>query len=286
MLLIIYLRAQARERAFLILRLVACLGTLDQDLLHFARIGVPPVITQAHAGLHLVDVLSSGTAGTESLPFDLSFVDMHFELVRFGQHGYRRSRGMHASLGLRHRHSLHAMNTGFIFERAIYIHTRHVEDDLFVSSGSAFGERRNGVFESLDFKILGVHAEEVSGKDRRLVTSCTAANLHHHILSVFGILRQELQLQLFLQLRNLRLQFIDLRFRHLFQFGIRLIEKEVFGCLQIGHGFLVPPRALQHPLQVMVVAVETHIARLISYHSRVGDQERHLVKLRLQSFYF
>ena len=44
MLLIIYLRAQTRQSTFLVLRLVASLCTLNQYLLHFARIRVFPIV--------------------------------------------------------------------------------------------------------------------------------------------------------------------------------------------------------------------------------------------------
>ena len=187
-LLIIDLRAQARERAFLILRLVTRLGTLDEYLLDLAGIGVFPVIAQPYARLYLVHILSSGTTGTECLPFDLAFIDMHLKLIRFGQYGNRCRRGMDTALRLGHGYALHAMYTGFVLERTVDVLTGHIEDDLLIAAYGAFVEGRDGLFESFDLEILGVHAEEVTGKNSRLVTACTATNLHNDVLAVLGIL--------------------------------------------------------------------------------------------------
>ena len=113
---------------------------------------------------------------------------------------------MDTSLGLRHGHTLNAMDTGFIFKRTIDVLAGNIKDDLLVSAGSSFGEGRNGIFEAFDLKILGVHAEEVSGKDSRFVTSCAASDLHDDVFSVLRILRQELQFQFFFQFRYLRFE--------------------------------------------------------------------------------
>ena len=280
-LLIIYLRTQARERALFVLRLVACLRTFDEYLLGLARIGVLPVITKPHARLHLVDVLTAGTARSERLPFDLALVDMHLKLIRLGQYRDRRRRGMYPALRLRHRHALHAVYATLVLERPIDVLARDVEDDLLVSARSTFRKGRDGIFESLDLEILGVHPEEVSGEDSRFVAACTAADLHDHVLPVLGILRQELQLQLLFELRDLRFKFIDLRFRHLFHLRVALVVKQVLRVLQVRHGFLVSMCTLQHPLQVMVITIQTHVPRLIGYHRRVRNQQTHLVKLCL-----
>ena len=140
MLLIIDLRTQAREGTLFVLRLVTGLCTLNEDLLHLAGIGVLPVITQTNTGLDLIDVLSSGSTGTEGLPLDLAFVDMYFKLIRFGQYGYGSRRGMDTSLGLGHGHTLHAMHTRFVFERTIDILSHDVEDDLFVAAYGTFAK--------------------------------------------------------------------------------------------------------------------------------------------------
>ena len=62
MLFVVYECSEAGERTFLVFRLVACLGTFDQYLLDDSGVGILPIITQTYAGLHFVDVLTSGSA--------------------------------------------------------------------------------------------------------------------------------------------------------------------------------------------------------------------------------
>ena len=61
MLTVVDKRAEERKGTLLVLGLVACLGTLDEYLLHLASVGVLPGIAQAHSRLHLVDVLTTGS---------------------------------------------------------------------------------------------------------------------------------------------------------------------------------------------------------------------------------
>ena len=84
---------------------------------------------------------------------------MHFKLIGLRQDSDSSSGGMNTSLGFGNRYTLYAVNTRLIFERTIYILSGHIEDDLLVSAYCAFGEGRNGIFESFEFEILGVHTE-------------------------------------------------------------------------------------------------------------------------------
>ena len=72
--------AQAAQGALLVLGLVARLGALYEDFLHHARVGVLPVVAQAHAALHLVDVLSARAATAEGVPLDFALVYLHVQL--------------------------------------------------------------------------------------------------------------------------------------------------------------------------------------------------------------
>ena len=178
------------------------------------------------------------------------------------------------------------MNARLVLERTIDILPRDIEDDLLVTAGCSFGKRRNGIFETLDLEIFGVHAEKVSGEDSRLVSSCTAANLHDHILAVLRILRQQLQFEFLFQFGYLRLQFLYLRFRHLLHLGVGLIVEQVLGVLQVVDGFLVAGSHLEHPFQVVVLTVEPHITGLVGYHRRVRDKQTHFMELGLKTVYF
>ena len=76
------------QGALFIFRLVACLGTFDKDFFGNTGVLVLPYIAQTYSGLYLVYILSAGTAASESVPFDFSFVDDYIEFFSFGKHGH------------------------------------------------------------------------------------------------------------------------------------------------------------------------------------------------------
>ena len=210
---------------------------------------------------------------------------MHLKLIGLGQHRHRRRGSVYAPLRLRGGHALHTVHTRLVLERAIHILPRNVEDDFLVAAHGTFGERRHGVFEAVHLKVLGVHAEEVACEEGSLVAARAAANLHHYILAVLGVLRQKHEFDLFLQRRNLRLQFVYLCPRHLFEFGVLLVVEQLLRLLEVlQRGFVSFSRG-EHALQIVVVAIEAHVPRLVSNHRWVGYQEANLMKLRLQAFY-
>ena len=67
---VVELGAQQGHRTLLVLGLVTRLRVLDEDFFLLARIGVGIPIAQTDTRLHLVDVLTTGTAGTEGVPLD------------------------------------------------------------------------------------------------------------------------------------------------------------------------------------------------------------------------
>ena len=54
-----------------VFELLSTLGVLDKDFLLLTSIRVNILISQAHTGLHLVDVLTTGTATSEEVPTNL-----------------------------------------------------------------------------------------------------------------------------------------------------------------------------------------------------------------------
>src|SRR5574344_1184863 len=111
MLLVVDEGIEARQRTLFVLRLVTGLRTLDEDLFGLTGIRILPHITQTHSRFYLVHILSSCTGTAEGVPFDLSFVDMYFKLIGFGEYGNSGSTGMHTTLGLGSWYTLHAVYT-------------------------------------------------------------------------------------------------------------------------------------------------------------------------------
>ena len=79
---------QTAEGTFLVLWLVTGFRTFYKDFFYDTCIGVFPVVTQAYARFYLVDILTSGTATSECIPFDFTFVDFYVERFCFGKYGY------------------------------------------------------------------------------------------------------------------------------------------------------------------------------------------------------
>ncbi len=132
-------RAQARESSFFVFRLISCFSTFDEYFLNHPCIRVLPVITQTNTGFDFIYILSSGTTGTESIPFDFTFMNLYVKLLRFRKHRHCCCGSVYASLCLSGRYPLHTMHTAFIFHGSVNIRPGQVEHNLFVSAGSTFG---------------------------------------------------------------------------------------------------------------------------------------------------
>ena len=71
--------AQQPQGVLFVLGLVARLGVLNEDFLLLTRIRVFILVAQSNARLHLIYVLSSGTATAESVPRDAGLFDVHLD---------------------------------------------------------------------------------------------------------------------------------------------------------------------------------------------------------------
>ena len=95
-----------------VLWLVACLGVLDKNFLFLAgiRVGVP--ITKANTRLHLVDVLTTRTTGTEGIPRQLGWIDIHLDGIihQWGDEDTGET-GHTLALGIERRYTHQAMHT-------------------------------------------------------------------------------------------------------------------------------------------------------------------------------
>ena len=78
---VIELTLQQQHGLGSVLGLVAGLGILNEDLLFLARVGVFILVAQAHARLHLVDILTTGATGAERIPAHAGRIDIHLDGV-------------------------------------------------------------------------------------------------------------------------------------------------------------------------------------------------------------
>ncbi len=195
-------RAQARESSFFVFRLISCFSTFDEYFLNHPCIRVLPVITQTNTGFDFIYILSSGTTGTESIPFDFAFMYLYVKLLRFRKHRHCCCRSVYASLRLSGRYPLHTMHTAFIFHGSVNIRPGQVEHNLFVSAGSTFGYRGYGKLPAFSLGIFLVHAEKVASEKSRLVTTGSPPYLHNGVFRIIRICRYQKKFYFFLQFRD------------------------------------------------------------------------------------
>ena len=195
-LLVVNEGAQACQGSFLVFGLVAGFGTFNQDFLVLVGEGVAPHVACSYAGLNLVYVLATGTAGAEGVPLDGTFVDFHVKFFGFGKDCYRCSTRVYSALCLSGRYALNAVNTALVLHDAVNSLAGNAEDDFLEATRGTFVETGDGHLPSLGLNVLAVHAEKVAGKNCRFVAAGAATNFHNYVLVIFGVGRDEKELYL------------------------------------------------------------------------------------------
>ena len=69
-----------------------------------------------HRAVGLVHVLAARARGAVDVDAQVAFVDLHVDLLGFGQHRDGDGRGVDAALAFGRRHALHAVHAGFVFQ--------------------------------------------------------------------------------------------------------------------------------------------------------------------------
>ncbi len=114
-----------------------------------------------------------------------------------------------------------------------------------------------------------VHAENFRREQRSLIAARPRANLHHHVLLIVGILREQQQLQVLFQLRLPRLKRRQLLLRHGANIGVALVQHRS----RIGNPRLHLPvlaKLLHHRLEIPMLLRNLLILLVIAQHLRIG----------------
>ena len=146
----------------------------------------------------------------------------------------------------------------------------YLADNLLEAACSAFGLAGNLHLPSLGLDVLAVHAEEVAGKDGRLVSSGTATYLKYGVLLVLRVGRDEQQLYVLLHLRQFRFYLGYLVLGHLPEIFVLLVGNDVLGHFQLLYHHLVFLPRLDHGSKLLVLLVQLHIFLHIRNHIRIG----------------
>ena len=285
-LLVIDEGAQTGKSTLLVLGLVARLRTFHKYLLVFVGHRVVPYISGTHTALHLVDVLSAGTARAECVPLDGTLVDFHIEGLCLRKHSNCCCGSMHTTLCLCGRNALHSMHAALVFQYAVDTFARNGEDDFLVASDSTFREARYSHLPALLLDILRIHAEEVAGKQSRFVAARTASYLHDDVLVVFRVGRNEQQFDFLFQLGDALLTCGEFLAQHLTCALVALFLDHLLGQSDIVKRVDVFLAGLDNLAQVLILLCQADVAFLVSNHAGVGDECAHLLIAAHEAFQF
>src|SRR5680860_370316 len=139
-------------------------------------------MSQSHGRIGSVYRLPTWSGGTEIINTDILGIDLHIKILGFGKHHDCGCTRMHPTLGLRLRHSLNTVYTGFEFQSAVNILTRYLELNLFIAAARTFAQLDNIGLPPFGFAIFGVHAKEVARKNTGLVAARSRSDLNDHVL--------------------------------------------------------------------------------------------------------
>ncbi len=154
------------------------------------------------------------------------------------------------------------------------------DGDHFLQAADArLGGRQHFHLPALRFGIALVHAEDLGREQRGFVAAGAGADFQDDVLLVVGILGQQQDLQLFLDLRDALLQLAQFLLGIGEHFGIGLVRGQRFALLDAARQVFVLAILLDHGLQFAVRLGSLLIAL------RVGDDLRRGQRL-VQLFVF
>src|SRR5713101_1261282 len=230
-LLVLDARRKHRERLFFVLVLRARVLAFHHDSGGKMR--------DSNRRVGLVDVLAACARGAVGVDAKIRGIQYDVaDCARLWQDGHRAGRSVDPALGLGRRHSLDAMAAGFELELGVGALTDNARDDLLIAAGITWRFGYNLHLPALAFGIARIHAKEVACEERRLVPSCSGADLEKDVAVIVGVLRQEQLLQLRFERGEPLPAGFDLAFRVASHFGIaeQLLR---FGDMLLGVAILV-----------------------------------------------
>ena len=212
---LIELAPQVPQGVLSVLRLVACLGVLNDNLVRLPCQRVDELVMQPHAGFHFVHVLTSGTGAAERIPADARRIHFHLDRVvnqRYYEHGCERSHSF-ALCVVR----THADQTVYAV-LALEIAVSHVAFDIechgLDTRFVAFLQVLDRHFVVMFLAVPLVHAHQLLRPVLRFRAACSGHDLQHRRHLVFLVTQHVLHLQVFHLLQCFGISRVHLFFRH------------------------------------------------------------------------
>ena len=159
---VVELTLQEKQSLGTVFRLVARLGILDEDFLFLACVGICIPITQTNTRLYLVDILTSGSTGAESIPRQLGWVYIYLNsLVDQRRNEDACKTGHTLALSIERRHTHQTMHTILALQITIgiliafYRHGNTLDTCLI-----AFLHIGNGHFVAMSLSPAHIHTHQ------------------------------------------------------------------------------------------------------------------------------
>ena len=183
---------------------------------------------------------------------------------------------MDAALRLGDRHALHAVPAGLELQARVHAAALDAHDHFLVAAVLALVRADDLALPAPGFRIAQVHAQQIAGKQRRLVAAGAGADFQKDVATVVRVGRQQQVLQFgfnvgqaLLELGQLLAgQFAQLRIVAGCQ-GLRLFER--------GQGVQVTPVAVGGGRQLGMLARQGGVALAVVGQGRVREQHGQLL---------
>ena len=184
---------------------------------------------------------------------------------------------MHAPLCFGGRHALYAVYPAFVFEGAVHILAGYIGYHFTEATGRAIDKIGNGELPTHFFAEFLIHAQQVSGKKSRFITTGTGPDFQNGILAVGRIFGDEQLFELFFQLFFLGFQLIELHFGHFTKLRVFFGFKHLFGRLDIGKHIFIFFIYGYHLAQFFVFFTKPGIVVHIGHYIGLAHQLLHLL---------
>ncbi len=232
---------------------------------------------QTHCGVRGVDALSAVSGRTHHIDTDVLLIDHNINiLIHLRHNGNADGGGMDSSAALRLGYALHAVYAALILHLGVSalpaygkLHFLHTADADLIHIDELHAP-------TLALRIMHIHAVDLCGKKSCLITARARADLHDHVLIIIGILGEQQDLQLLLQLLHPLLGFGELLLQHFPHFLIALALQHGEGILDILLTFLVFGVCLHKRRKIALLLHQLAETFLIVYHIRLMELVHHL----------
>ena len=184
-------------------------------------------------------MLSTGTGGTEDLHLYIRRIDLDIDVLSLRHHGNGCGGGVDTSAGLGHRHTLYTVHARLILETTVRALSSDDKNHLLHPADAGFIDRHQLRLIATTLRVVDVHAVELCGEKRCLITAGTATDLHDDVLIIVLVLRKQEDLELLDERRLVFLRLRELCLRELDHLRILLGRKHLEGLLLAGHGLEV-----------------------------------------------